>query len=355
MPTLTTTAGDLVKALRDITAVAKKGDLPILSNVIITADKRVSFTASNMVQEISKFVDMEASGKFSTSVDATKLASIAGALESGQQVVMDIGADNVTVKSGRSRYQFQTLPVDTFPKIPREKGVSLEIGDAFRAALDGVYHAICVSEVMWNLQGVAMHVNAGNIELFATDSNRMAIFGIGAGAVPDIIIPTAAIDLIMKVDDSTLIDMTIGEKTVTFVYGSTTLITKVIDAKVQAYERLLGWEPAITLSLPRAASIAALGRLMIVADDKDRSIVIETGDGGIATISNSSGDETILLTDTDAVMPVRIGFKAQFLREAFAALSGETVEIRIANPNSPVIIVAPENPDATLICGTFRV
>lgn len=350
MPSIKCAAGELVKALRDITSVAKKGDLPILSNVLIEVCNRVSLTATNTVQEITNLVDMEHDGKFAVTVDAHRLAAIAGALDSGAPMTLEVKDDNLVIRSGRSRYSFQTLPADIFPRIPREKGTAMEIGMEFMAALDGVRHAVCTSDVQWSLCGVALHANKGDLEVFATDSNRMAIWNIGKGKVKDTIIPTAAIDLIMKTDCE-VIDMTVGAMSVVFEYGDTILLTKVIESKITDYQRLLGWEPAITLSLPRKDAMAALNRLLLVSDDKDKSIVIDASEE-LAKLTNASGDEQLSCAST---APIRIGFKAQFLREAFAALSGDEVEIRIANPNAPVIIASPGNPEATLICGTFRV
>ena len=352
--TIACAAGDMTRALKDVVTIAKKGASPIFANVVIEADNGVvTFIATNGDQEIAQRCFMNTAGKISTSVEAERLAKIASSFDPSQMMRLAYDNDIITVTAPGSKYTFQTLPLDTFPRLARKEGETFTAGEDFMAALEGVRHAVGTSEVQWDISGVALHVEDGKLDLFATDSNRMAIRTLGSSSAPDCIVPTAAIDLVMRAKVSEMA-INITDRVIWFEYGDTVVASKVIDAKVKPYARLLGMEASVTLTFPRTQIIAALGRLLLVSDDKDKSVTIDVTDAKAehATLTNAAGEEHVTVTANDAI---RIGFKAQFLREAFASLSGDEVKILVANPNAPVIIRSPGDPDATLICGTFRV
>src|SRR3954469_2650539 len=116
---LTIERAALLKALAHVQSVVeRRNTIPILSNVLITAQKgRLSLAATDMDLAITEQVDATASKTGSTTAPAHTLYEIVRKLPDGAQVELESASDgnSLAIRAGRSRFTLQCLPPAAFP------------------------------------------------------------------------------------------------------------------------------------------------------------------------------------------------------------------------------------------------
>ena len=116
---LTIERAALLKALAHVQSVVeRRNTIPILSNVLITAQKgRLSLAATDMDLAITESVDANASKNGSTTAPAHTLYEIVRKLPDGAQVELESASDggSLVIRAGRSRFTLQCLPPADFP------------------------------------------------------------------------------------------------------------------------------------------------------------------------------------------------------------------------------------------------
>src|SRR5690606_21155939 len=120
MNLLKTNRETLLKPLQAASGtLARRHTLPILSNVLTEREPaRLSFVATDIEIEISASVAVEADGEAkSVTVGARKLLDILRALPEGSEVARTRTDSRLQVKSGKSRFNLQTLPAEDFPRL----------------------------------------------------------------------------------------------------------------------------------------------------------------------------------------------------------------------------------------------
>ena len=111
---LTIERAALLKALAHVQSVVeRRNTIPILSNVLITAQKgRLSLAATDMDLAITEQVDASAAKAGSTTAPAHTLYEIVRKLPDGAQVELESASDgnSLVIRAGRSRFSLQCLP-----------------------------------------------------------------------------------------------------------------------------------------------------------------------------------------------------------------------------------------------------
>ena len=116
---LTIERAALLKALAHVQSVVeRRNTIPILSNVLITAQKgRLSLAATDMDLAITETVEATAAKSGSTTAPAHTLYEIVRKLPDGAQVELETSSDgnSLAIRAGRSRFTLQCLPPADFP------------------------------------------------------------------------------------------------------------------------------------------------------------------------------------------------------------------------------------------------
>lgn len=337
----------LSKALREVAPLAKDRGIPILSCVMVEAKGDIlTLTTTNLEQRITRTLAIT-EGEGSICVDAARFSGVVSAFGEGAQVELMI-ADEMTLKSGRSKFRFAGLPIADFPPLPRTAGEMIKLTDDFREALSACRHAVSDNETQWHLRGIQLRSDGA---VSAADGQRMARINLDRFGVEfaDTIIPTDAIDLISKLTEP--MELQIDQGRIWVESGSTIIASKTIDGKFPDLDSIIPRDDQVTMTafIERAAFLAAIARIMIVAQGKDRAIRLSfTKD--CVTISNlSAGDHGTEDVPCECEGELEIGFNSAFLRDTLTALRGETVELGIVDPLRPVRIRSL--PDEAMVLG----
>lgn len=150
----------LLAALGGVRMVsARRGEIPILSHVLIQASKgKLQFRATNLDQTITETVptvDLQGGVVSTAVVPAHGLYNIIKETPMGSQAEIEIvthkGVDTLVVRAGRSRFVLPTLPANDYPTMPKVKMLcsfalpSAELHDLLKP----IRHAISTEETRY--------------------------------------------------------------------------------------------------------------------------------------------------------------------------------------------------------------
>src|SRR6185503_14200843 len=170
----------LLKPLQAVSGIIeRRHTLPILSNVLLERNgSRVSMVATDIEIEITAGTTVESQGESkSITVGARKLLDILRALPEGSEVNLTLQERRLQVKSGKSRFNLQTLPPEDFPRLAAGESASSKFTmpqKLLRQQLALVQYAMAQQDIRYYLNGLLMVTDDGALRLVATDGHRLA-------------------------------------------------------------------------------------------------------------------------------------------------------------------------------------
>src|ERR1700743_1782889 len=164
-----------LQALQNV--VSNRTTLPILSNVLIKAEKdRVEFTATDLDVTVACSVEAKVEKPGSTTLPVKKLFGIVRELNG--EIEIETDEKNITsIRSGGSFFKVHGLGADEFPPLPKfkdDKKVSLT-QETVRGMLKKTSFAVSTDESRSVLNGIYISLKEGKMTLVATDGRRLAL------------------------------------------------------------------------------------------------------------------------------------------------------------------------------------
>jgi len=175
----------LLKPLQHVIgAVERRQTLPILANVLLTANEReLTLTATDLEVELSVRLELPVDVPGEITLPARKLHDILRALPEDSTVALSVEGDRATVRCGRSRFALVTLPAADFPTLaadfptledlPFSQDIRLAQG-TLRDLIERTHFAMAQQDVRYYLNGLMLEVSPGTLRVVATDGHRLA-------------------------------------------------------------------------------------------------------------------------------------------------------------------------------------
>ena len=170
----------LLEPLQAVTGIIeRRHTLPILSNVLLSRTTDVmEFVATDIEIEITARMTAEGvTDPNRITVGARKLFDILRALPEGADVSLVLQDKRLQVKSGKSRFNLQTLSAEDFPRLALSDGVGTRFSvtqKLLKSLLGLVQYAMAQQDIRYYLNGLLMVVENGHLKLVATDGHLLA-------------------------------------------------------------------------------------------------------------------------------------------------------------------------------------
>src|SRR5271167_4052285 len=244
--------------------VSTRTTLPILSNVLLRADKdRVEFTATDLDVTVVCPVEAKVAKPGATTVPVKKLFGIVRELN-GIEIDLETDEKNITtIRSGSSFYKIHGLGADEFPPLPKftdDKKVALP-QENVRAMLKKTSFAVSTDESRYVLNGIFISLKEGKMTLVATDGRRLALVDeevdISEKSSGEFIVPAKAVNELNRLlQEKGEVEMLYSENQAAFNLkdekgGSILIITKLIEGNYPNYRQVIPAEPKERVALAR--------------------------------------------------------------------------------------------------------
>src|SRR5579863_3496776 len=363
----------LLKALGHVhRVVERRNTIPILANVLIeAANDRLSLKSTDLEIEATESVPADVGQSGATTVAAHVLFDIVRKLPDGSQVSLETTgqAGQMTLRSGRARFQLQSLPASDFPDLTAgEFPYKFELPAAeLKRLIDSTQFAISTEETRYYLNGIYLHAievgGAPMLRAVATDGHRLARVECaapkGAMGMPGVIVPRKAVAEIQKLleDPSQEVQVEISPTKARFQFADVTLTTKLIDGTFPDYARVIPTGNDKRLVVDKDPFKDAVDRVATLSSERGRAIKLAIAEGKI-TLSVNNPDSGSASEEIEAdydSAPIDIGFNARYLLDIVGQLSSDTALIRLADPGSPTLIQDRDGASALYVLMPLRV
>ena len=366
---ITLSRGALLKPLTYVSSVVEKRQtLPILSNVLLQFDgnNRLSLTGTDLEVEVITYSDDVKGEAGELSINARKLFDITRALPEDAEISIT-AEDNgkAIIRSGKSRFTVQALPVDDFPKIETEQwNQEWKLpASIFKQALTRTAFAMAQQDVRFYLNGLLLVSDSDVLKTVATDGHRLAktqcqLTSRSTDTEIQAIVPRKAItelNHIIEESDSE-ISVSFNPNHIRVELDSVIFTSKLIDGRFPDYEKVIPKNQDKSLIINRNNLQNTLNRAAILTNEKFRGVrLIVTKDKMSVSANNPDQEEAfdevnIEYTGDD----VEIGFNVGYMLEALNAINSEKVEMLLSDANSSGTIRAPGDEETVYIVMPMR-
>lgn len=337
-----------------IGAVERKQTLPILGNVLIHSEKgSLRLTATDLEIELVARLDVSINDEFSTTLPARKLLDICKALPEGVDIEFIIDDNQVTLKSGRSRFMLSSLPAKDFPGIDEiQANHQFEIPQKnLKLLIDKTAFAMAQQDVRYYLNGMLLELSKDGIRLVATDGHRLALSehqqNIDIQSDKQLIIPRKGVlelsRLLSPSDDKALV--LLSQNHIRIETDDLLFTSKLIDGKFPDYNRVIPVDGNKTLTVNREMLKQTLHRISILSNEKYRGIRLTLSDNNLSIQANNPDQEEAEeeITVDYHESKLEIGFNVTYLLDVLSVLDSENVEIKLKDSNSSCVITSSDS------------
>jgi DNA polymerase-3 subunit beta len=370
---LTIERAALLKALGHVqSAVERRNTIPILSNVLLSAERnRLTFSATDLDMEIIDEAMAQVDQPGQITAPAHTLYEIVRKLPEGADVVLSFTGEDprLTVAAGRSRFNLPVLPAGDFPVMSSDGlagQVTVDVNDLIRL-IDKTRFAISAEETRYYLNGLYLHiVSDGGVQKLravATDGSRLALAEMaapeGAVGLPGVIVPRKTVNEARRLldDAGENVELQISAQKVRFELNGAALTSKVIDGNFPDYARVIPKDNNRTVIVDAKLFAQAVDRVATISAEKSRSVRMAIEPGRVVlTVRNMEAGQAVeeLEIEYDGE-PFELSFNARYLLDITDQISGETAELRFGGPNDPALVLDPGDADVRYILMPLRV
>ncbi len=391
----------LLKPLATVSGIVeRRHTLPILANILIQKEgTRVSFLSTDIEVQIRTHADIGVgSESFATTVAARKLLDILRALPESGEVTLSHAAKKMTVQSGKSRFNLQTLPAEEFPTVsqPETYLASFSLPQKTLKHLIGMVHfSMAQQDIRYYLNGLLLVADGKQVIAVATDGHRLAYCAVdteaaaadgdhepmesksadpalapqptsmaGNGATPtgerhEVIVPRKSIlELQRLLDDSDApVTIDLAANQVRFTFGNVELISKLVEGKFPDYQRVIPGGYTKSFSIGRDDWLRSLQRVAILTTDKFKGVRFVLSEDAVR-ISSTNADQEDAQDEIEIAFPhgaLDIGFNVSYLLDVLNNLKTEQVMVSVGDANSSALITLPENESFKYVVMPMRI
>jgi DNA polymerase-3 subunit beta len=363
----------LLRALGHVhRVVERRTTIPILANVLIAArNGALTLKATDLDLEIIEKAAAETPQEGATTLPAHTLYDIVRKLPEGAQVSLEATGEQgqLVLRSGRSRFQLQSLPESDFPDVTSgEFSHKFALSPAdLKKLIEKTQFAISSEETRYYLNGIFLHTLdvEGRIMLraVATDGHRLARVEMpapsGSAGMPGVILPRKAVSEIQRLieDAPGEIAIELSSNKMRFSFGDVVLTTKLIDGTFPDYARVIPSGNDKRLTVERDAFTKAVDRVSTISSERGRAVKLSLSEGKLVlSVTNPDQGSAVeeLEADYDSA-PIDVGFNAKYLLDIAQQLDSDTALFRLADPGSPTLIQDRDGANALYVLMPMRV
>lgn len=226
--------------------VGKKESLPVLSCILIDAQKELSIRSTNLEAGVDIKVPGEVGERGIVAVPASILSQTLRSV-SGDKVVLKLEGSNLLIETRGSKTLIKAIPHEEFPALASpEGGKGLLISRvSLLQALQSVAYAASSSMIRPELGSVYLSTQDSKLIAVATDSFRLAektVSDANGGDSNDVLIPLKHAQELMHVLEkvtSEHVELVIDDSQLTLTADGLRFVSRIIDGTFPNYKEII--------------------------------------------------------------------------------------------------------------------
>ena len=346
-----------------LNVVGSKATMPILSNVLIEAEKdQISLTTTNLDLGIRCKIKAEVKETGSVTLPVKRLAGIVRELPN-VDVTLDASPNHqVKLTSGGSTFRIMGIGKEEFPPLPEfgeEKAYSLEQSELL-TMLKSVAYAQSTDETRYILNGVYFNFKDGKLALVATDGRRLAMIAkemeVPASSAGAIILPAKTVgELTRLLDKGAKVKINFNDRRAAFQIATDKdtsglidhvyLYSKVVEGNYPNYHQVIPKETHQRIKLERELFLQCVHRAALVCSEKANSVKIKLTSNLLELTAQSPdfGEAHESMAIGYSGPDLQVAFNPTFLMDPLKALAKDEVFFEVKDEVSPGVFKTLES------------
>ncbi len=346
-----------------LNVVGSKATMPILSNVLIEAEKdQIFLTTTNLDLGIRCQIKADVKETGSVTLPVKRLAGIVRELPNVDVSVDGSANHQVKLTSGGSNFKIMGIGKEDFPPLPEfgdEKSYTLEQSE-LTEMLKSVAYAQSNDETRYILNGVYFSFGEGKLTLVATDGRRLAHISkemeVPADSAGAIILPAKTVsELLRLLDKGEKLKINFNERRAAFQIASDNddsglvdsiyLYSKVVEGNYPNYQQVIPKETHQRIKLERELLLQCVHRAALVCSEKANSVKMKLTNNLLEITAQSpdfgEAHESMAIDYTGP--DLQVAFNPQFVIDPLRALNKDEVFLEVKDDVSPGVIKTLES------------
>jgi len=331
-----TTKENLLKELEVMQGIVeKKSTIPILSNIVIDAQKdRLELLATDLEVGIRTTCEAKVTKPGSVALSARRLYDIVRYLPDAEVRLKSEESNWTQITCQKARFRIVGLSRDDFPAMPEfdfAKGIPIE-RPLFIDMISKVLFAITTDETRYQINGTLMILSKKNLTMVSTDGHRLAYVSgrLEKGASEErieVIIPRKTVQEISHIGDGES-EILFGQKDnhVFFKAGKTVMSSTIVPGKFPDFEKVIPEGNDKLLKFEGVAFAEVVRRVALLSSERSRAVKIALQKGSVEISSNNpevgEAAESIDVDYTGG--PLEVGFNAKYILDFLQAMGPGT-------------------------------
>ncbi len=346
-----------------LNVVGSKATMPILSNVLIEAEKdQISLTTTNLDLGIRCKIKAEVKETGAVTLPVKRLAGIVRELPN-VDVTLDASPNHqVKLTSGGSTFRIMGIGKEEFPPLPEfgeEKAYSLEQTELV-TMLKSVAYAQSTDETRYILNGVYFNFKDGKLSLVATDGRRLAMVAkemdVPAASSGAIILPAKTVsELTRLLDKGEKVKINFNDRRAAFQIATDKetsglidhvyLYSKVVEGNYPNYQQVIPKETHQRIKLERELFLQCVHRAALVCSEKANSVRIKLSSNLLELTAQSPdfGEAHESMAIGYSGPDLQVAFNPTFLMDPLKALGKDEVFFEVKDEVSPGVFKTLES------------
>ncbi len=333
-------------------ATASKSTIPALEGLLLQAELGLTVTGYDLRKGIYTRIEADVEERGSVVVGARFLGEMLRRLPDG---VVNVSTDanlNVTVKCGRSEFNFIGISASDFPEIPMVDGVNnITVPQGIlRSMINQTIFAVATSDARPIYTGTLFEIKDDVLTLVSVDGYRLAKRSekIEKGRMEDcsFVVPGSALSDIERIcsDDEGEVSVAVGTKHILFKIGETVVVSRRLEGEFLNYRKSIPELFRFTVRVDKAEFMSSIDRVALIISEKNSSPVRLTfGETGIeCRCMTPIGKAEDLCSCEGSGDGLEIGFNDRYLMDALKAAAAEKLDLCLNSASSPCILRAAD-------------
>lgn len=330
-------------------AVDKKQSLPILSNILLQlSEHQFSLTATDLEIQITADVACSAESTGAITVPARKIIDIFRSLDDEAVPTLSCSGPNLSIKTEQGQFKLATLPATDYP-IADDEASELEFtlhASVLMRLLQATNFAMAQQDVRVYLNGLFLEMEMKSITAVTADGHRMAVYRLVDDTFQQhhrLLIPKKGVQEMMRLlatidDEPVLVSASknhVSIKTSQFKFSS-----KLIEARFPPYARAIPKDYERIVLVDRDHLKRALARIVILANEKLRAVVLRIESQSLTLASSNKEQEESMETLTVQTQgePLTIGLNATYLMDVLNYFNEGMVKLSFGEADSSILV-----------------
>lgn len=331
-------------------AVDKKQSLTILSNILLRLiDNQLILTATDLEIEITCRIPCITHHKTGLiTIPVKKMIDIVRSLDDDATPSIAFKEGIVSIKAGRSQFKLATLPADDYPN-SKDEACDVEFSihrESLLHLLQSTQFALSQQDVRAYLNGLLLEIDSQSIVCVATDGHRMAICRLPCQINQQqhrLLLPRKGIQEIIRllnnVSDEHIM-VSAGKNHFKLVSAQYTFSSKLIEARFPPYARAIPKAQDKEVIIDRDLLKRTLSRIIILANEKLRTILLQIQANQLTLIANNQEQEEAIETIPAETQgdDLIIGMNATYLLDVLNHLAEGLVRLSFSDTDSSILV-----------------